>query len=489
MSEFTLVVDQSTSATKAMLFEEQTHQLVHSKSITHQQIYPKPGWVEHDPDEILRNSYQVITDICSKNKIVPTSIAITNQRETVVVWNKYTGKAVYNAIVWQCSRGAEICHQLIADGQENNVREKTGLLLNPYFSASGIQWIIENVPGVYDDAQKGNLLFGTTDAWLVWNFTQGKVHATDHTNASRTLLFNIHTLSWDSELFELFRIPINMAPEVKSSDSVYGTAHLLNQEIPIAGIMGDSHGALAGQMCFEAGKGKATYGTGSSVMVQIGEKALSAPQGLVTSIAYTAFGKVYYAFEGNIHYTGATIQWLIDDLQLIQSANETEKLALSVKSTEGVYMVPAFTGLGAPWWDQDARALICGMNRGTQKAHLVRAVLESIAYQVKDLMNLVLEAGISLKELRVDGGPVRNQFLMQFQADQLQAKINKSPVNEASALGVYFMNGIARKRFLSQTDIEKTRTTDEYIHPKMSVENTNELYEGWKKAIQRTLLK
>lgn len=487
--KFTLVIDQSTSATKAMLFDVQSNQLHSSKSIAHQQIFPKAGWVEHDPEEILSNTYNVIAELCAENNLIPESIAITNQRETVVVWNKNTGKAIYNAVVWQCSRGSEICERLNAEGNEEMVREKTGLLINPYFSASGIQWILDNVAGAREEAEKGNLLFGTTDSWLIWNLTKGNVHATDHTNASRTLLFNIITLEWDQELFDLFHIPMSMAPEVKSSDSEYGIATILDKFIPIAGVMGDSHGALAGQMCFEAGLGKATYGTGSSVMIHIGDKALAAPKGLVTSVAFSALGKVFFAYEGNIHYTGATIQWLIEDLELIQSAQETEKLALSVESTQGVYIVPAFTGLGAPWWDQDARALICGMNRGTKKAHLVRAVLESIGYQVKDLLNLVSEAGVPLKELRVDGGPTRNDFLMQFQSDQLQAPINRSPVSEASALGAYFMNGLARKRFSSLEDIKKTRTKDNYIHPQMSKEESIQFYEGWKLAIKRTLLK
>jgi glycerol kinase len=369
--------------------------------------------------------------------------------------------------------------------------EKAGLIINPYFSASGARWILENVKGAAQSAKKGDLLFGTMDSWLIWNFTSGKVHATDYTNASRTLLFNIHSLSWDTELLELFDIPKIMMPEVLFCDEQFGTTTLngLISEVPIAGVLGDSHGALAGQMCFSPGMGKATYGTGSSIMVNIGEKPLSAPQGLVTSIGFAARKKIFYVFEGNIHYTGATIKWLQDELQLIYSSEETELLANSIKDTDGVYLVPAFTGLGAPWWDSNAKALICGMNRGTTKAHIVRAALESIAYQVKDLITLIDGSGVKLNELRVDGGPTKNNFLMQFQTNMLQVKINRSGIEEASVLGAVIMNGLALNRWKNFSEAAALRTNSDLILPNMTETKADELYNGWKKAVKLALSK
>jgi glycerol kinase len=491
--KYTIAIDQSTSATKAMLFDENAT-LIARASIDHKQYYPQPGWVEHDPVEIIENTYKAVEQLISKadvdqNKII--SVAITNQRETVVVWDKRTGNPIYNAVVWQCNRGTQICDDLLSQGHEPMVTEKTGLIINPYFSASGVKWILDNVSGARNASEEGHLLMGTIDSWLIWNFTKGKVHATDYTNASRTLLFNINTLTWDNELLKLFTIPSNMLPNALPCDGYYGTTTLNNilPQVPIAGVLGDSHGALVGQMCFSDGMGKATYGTGSSIMVNIGNKALTAPRGLVTSIGFAVKDKVYYAFEGNIHCTGATIKWLQDDLKLIQSAAETEELATSVKSTDGVYFVPAFAGLGAPWWDNDAKALICGMNRGTKKAHIVRAALESIAYQVKDLMSLIHESGVKLLELRVDGGPVKNNFLMQFQADMLQAKINRSPIEEASALGAVLMNGFAMNRLSDLESAAALRTQNDYIEPQMDISKVNELHEQWKKAVLRTILK
>jgi glycerol kinase len=490
--KYTLAIDQSTSATKAILFDINAA-IKARTAVEHKQFYPKPGWVEHDPLEILNNTYKAVDLLIKGSKVSSsdiTSVALTNQRETVVVWDKRTGKPVYNAVVWQCNRGAEICDELITQGREDEVREKTGLIINPYFSASGIKWILDNVKGAADDARKGFLLFGTIDSWLIWNLTAEGKHLTDYTNASRTLLFNIKTLNWDNALLDMFGIPLSMAPQVLPCDSVFGktTMNGLLPEIPIAGVLGDSHGALAGQMCFSPGMGKATYGTGSSIMVNIGEIALSPPAGLVTSVAYAAEGKVFYAYEGNIHCTGATIKWLQDELQLISSPSESEILASSVESTDGVYFVPAFTGLGAPWWDKDAKALICGMNRGTAKAQIVRAALESIAYQIKDLLSLILESGVKLRELRVDGGPVKNNFLMQFQADILQARINRSPIEEASALGAVLMGGIALKRWSGLDETNAIRNADDLINPLMPFEKADLLYEGWKKSVHRAMI-
>lgn len=489
--KYTLTIDQSTSATKAMLFDSNAN-MVSRVSLEHKQYYPQPGLVEHDPVEILNNTYAAIEYLlkeADKDKSEIESISITNQRETVVVWDKVSGKPVYNAVVWQCNRGAAYCDKLIAEGKENLVKEKTGLIINPYFSASGVKWILDHIENSTID--KNNVLIGTIDSWLIWNFTNGKVHATDYTNASRTLLFNIHSLDWDEDLLELFSVNRSMLPQIYPCDSVFGTTTLngLSHEIPIAGVMGDSHGALAGQMCFDKGMGKATYGTGSSIMINIGEEALLPPCGLVTSVAFTALGKTYYAFEGNVHYTGATIKWMEDELELIRSASESEILATSVEDNGGVYFVPAFTGLGAPWWDNDARALICGISRGTRKAHIARAALESIGYQVKDLVDLIIKAGISLKELRVDGGPVKNKFLMQFQSDMLQSPINKSPIEEGSALGSVIMGGFALKKWTSIEEVIKLRKNEDYIYPSMKEKDVKSLHNGWIKAVHRTTMK
>ena len=491
--KFTIAIDQSTSATKTMLFDEKGQLIAHT-SEDHKQYYPQPGWVEHDAEEILANTYKAVQNLVAENvKASDTivSVAITNQRETVVVWDKRTGKPIYNAVVWQCNRGTAICEDLIAQGHEPTVTVKTGLIINPYFSASAVKWILDNVKNARENAENGHLLLGTMDSWLIWNLTSGKIHATDYTNASRTLLFNIHTLDWDQELLDLFTIPASMLPQALPSDGIYGSTTLngLIPETQIAGVLGDSHGALAGQMCFSPGMGKATYGTGSSIMINIGEKPLHAPKGLVTSVAFAACGKTYFAFEGNIHCTGATIKWLQDDLKLIQSAVETEELATSVNSTDGVYFVPAFAGLGAPWWDNDAKAMICGMNRGTNKAHIVRAALESIAYQVKDLMDLIESSGVELCELRVDGGPVKNNFLMQFQSNMLQASINRSPIQEASAFGAYLMSGFAIKRWSALSEAEQLRNCNDYISPIMEKEKVDQLHAEWQKAVKRTLMK
>lgn len=492
MKNYIISVDQSTSATKAVLFNDQC-ELVYRSTIAHEQYYPAPGWVEHDPEEIYANTLQAVREVFHSGNIEPDavcSIAITNQRETAVVWNKETGKPVYNAVVWQCQRGADICADLVSRGYSELIKSKSGLVIDPYFSASGVKWILDNVEGVRGLAEAGKLLAGTIDSWLLWKFTDGKVHATDYTNASRTLLFNIHTLDWDDELLALFTIPRSMMPVAMPCDSVFGESTIQDifpEPVVIAGMLGDSHGALAGQMCFEPGMGKSTYGTGSSVMVNIGEKAVEASDGLVTSVGFAAGGKVYYAFEGNIHCTGATIKWLQEQLQLISSPLEVEALATSVSGNGGVYFVPAFAGLGAPWWDSQAKALIHGMTLGTGKAHVVRAALEAIAYQVKDLVDLMTrQAGIVLKELRVDGGPTKNHFLMQFQSDMLNATINRSGIEEASALGSVVMNGLARGIWKSMEEVATLRKTEQIISPQMDDETRKALYSGWVSAIERT---
>lgn len=486
---YIISVDQSTSATKAVLFNEHC-QLVNRVNLAHKQYYPQPGWVEHDAEEIYQNTVDVIRKVVelNKNENVSYSLAITNQRETVVVWNKFTGKPVYHAIVWQCQRGAAICNRLKEEGYTPLFQEKTGLLIDPYFAASGAKWILDNVEGARESAEKGELLMGTIDSWLIWKLTEGKVHATDYTNASRTLLFNIHTLDWDDELLELFTIPRNMMARPLPCDAVYGETTvegIFESPVTIAGVLGDSHGALTGQMCFESGMGKATYGTGSSVMVNIGETAVKAPEGLVTSVGFAAGGKVFYAFEGNIHCTGATIKWMTDKLKLIESPAVIEQIALSVPDNGGVYLVPAFAGLGSPWWNPQAKAMICGMTLATETGHVCRAALEAIAYQVKDLIDLMTgQANIVLKELRVDGGPTRNNYLMQFQADMLNACINRSDIEEASAMGAVIMNGLARKIWKDMDEVAKLRTSDNRIMPGMAPADREKLYAGWMDAIR-----
>ncbi len=489
MKNYIISIDQSTAGTKVILFNDKC-ELLYRSTINHEQYYPQPGWVEHDAEEIYNNTLKAVKNVLENRKIEPEatcSVAITNQRETAVVWNRETGKPIYHAIVWQCQRGTDICNKLIAAGYTETIKNKSGLIIDPYFSASGIQWILDNVENARAQAEEGKLLAGTIDSWLLWKLTGGKVHATDYTNASRTLLFNIHTLDWDDELLSLFTIPRAMMAEAKPCDSLFGESTfegLFSHPVTIAGILGDSHGALAGQMCFEPGMGKCTYGTGSSVMVNIGQQPVEAAGGLVTSVGFAACGKVYYAFEGNIHCTGATIKWLEEKLKLIGNPSEVETIATSVANNGGVYFIPAFAGLGAPWWNHQAKAMIYGMDLSTGKAHVVRAALEAIAYQIKDLVSLMTtQAGIALKELRVDGGPTKNAFLMQFQSDILDAVINRSNIEEASALGAVVMNGLARGIWKSMEEVTLLRQTLQVFSPCMDNDAREQLYSGWLNAL------
>lgn len=492
MAAYIIAIDQSTSATKAMLFNERC-EMVRRINVAHQQYYPHTGWVEHDAQEIYDNMLTAVARLLEGEDTVNNeySLSITNQRETVVVWDKTTGKPVYNAIVWQCVRGEELCNRLKSEGYGKMVKDKTGLLIDPYFSASGVKWILDNVDGARDAATHGNLLMGTIDSWLIWKLTNGRCHTTDYTNASRTLLFNIHTLDWDDELLELFSIPRSMMPQPMPSDATYGETtigNLMPRPVTIAGVLGDSHGALVGQMCFEPGMGKATYGTGSSVMVNIGETAAPAPQGLVTSVGFAALGKVFYSFEGNIHCTGATINWLANKLKMIESPAEIEEAALSVADNGGVYLVPAFAGLGAPWWNSDVRAAISGMTLGTERSHILRAALESIAYQINDLVgSMAGQAGITLKELRVDGGPTKNNFLMQYQTDCLRVPVDCSNIEEASALGSVIMNRIALKQMTKFEDIQKMRSSRKRYMPQDNASTMERNIQGWRKAVSQLL--
>jgi len=492
--QYILAIDQSTFATKAIVFNKKG-KVGYRTTVGHEQYYPQPGFVEHDPVEIFENTMMAMHHVLEEKKISIDDIAaisLTNQRETVMVWDKNTGKPVYNAMVWQCQRGAPYCHELKSKGYDELIKSKTGLLIDPYFSASSLHWLMQNVEGVKERAVAGDLLLGTMDTWLLWKLTGGKVHATDYSNACRTMLFNIHTLQWDSELIDLFDLERNMFPEVRYSDEIFGYSDpdvTFGKALPIAGLLGDSHGALFGQNCFSPGMAKATYGTGSSIMLNIGNESLDAPEGLVTSIGYGMNNQIHYVFEGNIHCTGDTINWLKNEVQLISDPSETEGLAKSVNDNNGVYLVPAFVGLGAPYWDNEARACLSGMPRNTNKAHIVRAALESIAYQVNDLIRLMEErGGIQLQELRVDGGPTHNNFLMQFQSDMLNHEVVRSDIEEVSALGATYMAGLATGFWKDLQEIGSLRDVDQVFRPAMMEKETEKLYAGWQKAVERARL-
>ena len=485
-----IAIDQSTSSTKALLFDEQCR-IVARTNVDHKQYYPQTGWVEHDAEEIYQNMVKAISQLPLQEEAV-YSIALTNQRETAVVWNKLTGKPIANAVVWQDTRGAELCRQLRAEGRADKVMAKSGLLIDPNFSASGVKWLLDHIEGARQQAQRGELLMGTIDTWLVWRLTGGQVHATDYTNASRTMLFNIHTMQWDDELLALFDIPRSMMPEVMPCDAIYGETMvegIFAAPIQIAGVLGDSHGALVGQMCFTKGSGKVTYGTGSSVMVNIGEEPKSAPAGLVTSVGYSAFGKTYYGFEGNIYSTGATLKWIADQLQLVGHPSEMEALATSVEDNGGVYIVPAFSGLGAPWWQSDVKGAVFGLTFATTKAHFLRAALESIAYQIKDLVDVMARAtGGRLQEICADGGPTKNQFLMQFQANMLETPVVCTEVDDASALGAVIMNGFARGLWKSFDEVIPLRKVTKIYQPEDDSQRYG-LYQQWRNAVNQLIKK
>ena len=490
MAQRIIAIDQSTSSTKALLFDEQCR-IVARTNVDHKQYYPQTGWVEHDAEEIYQNMVKAISQLPFQEEAV-YSIALTNQRETAVVWNKLTGKPIANAVVWQDTRGAELCRQLRAEGRADMVMAKSGLLIDPNFSASGVKWLLDHIEGARQQAQRGELLMGTIETWLVWRLTGGQVHATDYTNASRTMLFNIHTMQWDDDLLALFDIPRSMMPEVMPCDAIYGETTvegIFAAPIQIAGVLGDSHGALVGQMCFTKGSGKVTYGTGSSVMVNIGEEPKSAPAGLVTSVGYSAFGKTYYGFEGNIYSTGATLKWIADQLQLVGHPSEMEVLATSVPDNGGVYIVPAFSGLGAPWWQSDVKGAVFGLTFATTKAHFLRAALESIAYQIKDLVDVMARAtGGRLQEICADGGPTKNQFLMQFQANMLETPVVCTEVDDASALGAVIMNGFARGLWKSFDEVIPLRKVTKVYQPENDAQRFT-LYQQWRNAVNQLIKK
>ncbi|MBC7319814.1 glycerol kinase GlpK [bacterium] len=493
-NKFILTIDQSTSATKAIIFDD-TGKLIHRYNVPHKQYYPKPGWVEHNPEEIFNNTLKAIKEVIKESGIDLQNtivLSITNQRETVVVWSKKTGKPIYNAIVWQCKRSTDICEKLEKEGLGKTIKGKSGLTLSPYFSASKIKWILENIESAREKARNGELLCGTIDSWLVWKLTNGKNHFIDYTNASRTQLLNLNDLKWDKGLLEIFDIPESMLPELKASDEIFGYFNMEDSynKLPITGVIGDSHAALFGQTCFERGMAKATYGTGSSVMMNIGENPLIPSSGIVASLGWVLKKDISYVLEGNINYTGATIKWLVENLELISNPKESGVIASSVGDNGGVYFVPAFVGLGAPYWDSEARAIITGMSSTTKKAHIVRAAEESIAYQIKDIIDLMIEESkIPLKELRVDGGPTRDNFLMQFQADILNVPVVRVKIEELSALGSAFIAGIALGLWENLNDLVSLRDIDTVFNPKMSKEEIDRLYKGWKQAVKRSLSK
>ena len=491
MAKYLMAFDQGTTSSRCILFDKSGNiQSVAQKEFT--QIFPKAGWVEHDPIEIWSSQISVAAEAKAKLGVDASNIAaigITNQRETTIVWDKNTGKPVYNAIVWQCRRTAEYCDTLKASGFDTKIKAKTGLIVDAYFSGTKVRWILENVPGARESAEKGDLLFGTVDSWLIWNLTKGKIHVTDYTNASRTMLFNIHTLDWDEEILKEMNIPRCMLPDAKPSSYVYGTtnASMLGGEIKIAGIAGDQQAALFGQCCYEEGLVKNTYGTGCFILMNTGEKAVESKNGLLTTIAWGEGGKVEYALEGSVFIAGAAIQWLRDGLRLIDNAAFTETYAKKVDDANGVYVVPAFVGLGAPYWDQYARGIIVGLTRGVEKEHFIRATLESLAYQSYDVIKAMeADAGVSLKAIRVDGGAAANNFLMQFQSDILGVDVIRPTVIETTALGAVYLAGLAVGYYTDKEDIKRNVSADKTFKNTMSDNTREELVAGWKEAVKRS---
>ena len=492
MEKYILALDQGTSSSRAIVFDKSgSTKAVAQKEFT--QIFPKPGWVEHNPMEIWSSQASVIAEAITSidiNGLDIAAIGITNQRETTIVWDAETGDPVYNAIVWQDRRTSEYCDILKKDGLTDMIRSKTGLIIDAYFSATKIRWILENVPGAREKAEQGKLRFGTVDTWLIWMLTRGEVHVTDVSNASRTMVYNIHDLCWDKELLELFGIPQSMMPEVKSSSEVYGYTKttLFAHEVPFAGIAGDQQAALFGQMCTEPGAVKNTYGTGCFLLMNSGDKPITSSNNLLTTIAWKIGDKVNYALEGSIFVAGSVVQWLRDGLGIIRSSSEVEELAASVPDNGGVYFVPALTGLGAPYWDQYAQGCIHGISRGTKAAHIARAALEGIAFQTMDIVNAMQkDAGVELAELKVDGGASRNNLLMQFQADILGTSVIRPKVTETTALGAAYLAGLAVGYWESIDHIKSQWAVDTAFTPEAPEETVNALKEGWADAITRTL--
>jgi glycerol kinase len=491
MSQYILALDQGTTSSRAILFDQQGS-IVGVRQQEFTQIYPKPGWVEHDPIEIWQTQLAVAKDLLSQMKVKAEQIAgigITNQRETTVVWDKNTGEPVYNAIVWQDRRTAAICDQLKADGHEAYVKANTGLVVDAYFSGTKVKWILDEVPGARVRAEAGDLLFGTIDAWLVWKLSGGQAHVTDYSNASRTMLFNIQSLAWDEKMLQVLNVPKSVLPQVKASSEVYAhtSADLFGGAIPIAGMAGDQQAALFGQGCFSPGAAKNTYGTGCFMLMNTGEERITSNAGLLTTIAWGLNGKVHYALEGSVFIAGAAIQWLRDGLKIIDESPDSEFFAMKVPSAEGVYVVPAFAGLGAPYWDMYARGAIFGLTRGTKKSHLIRATLEALAYQTKDVLGAMeKDAGTPLTVLRVDGGACANNLLMQFQSDMLGVPVERPKIIETTALGAAYLAGLATG-FWTLQDLQNKWQLDRAFQPQMEEKQRHKLYRGWQKAVERSM--
>ncbi|RUR53064.1 glycerol kinase GlpK [Vreelandella populi] len=490
---YILAIDQGTTSSRAMLFDHEGR-IASVAQHEFEQIFTRPGWVEHCPREIMTSVLTTLTEVINNSGVDVSEIAsigITNQRETTVVWDKHTGQAVHNAIVWQSRHSAEICDELREAGHADMIRDKTGLVIDAYFSATKLKWIFENVAGVKEKAEKGDLLFGTIDSWLVWNLTGGAVHATDVSNASRTMLFNIRDRQWDPELLALFGVPESMLPEIKSSSEIYGNVlpkFLMGQEVPIAGIAGDQNAALFGQACFKPGMAKNTYGTGCFTLMNTGTHATPSKNGLLTTVAWEVDGTLEYALEGSVFVAGSVIQWLRDGLRMLGKASDSEAYATRAKDNDGVYMVPAFTGLGAPYWNSNVRGAMFGLSRGTQKEHFVRAAVESLAYQSADVLKAMqADADIALTELRTDGGAISNNFLAQFQADILGVDVLRCEVNETTALGAAYLAGLAVGFWKSRDEIVEQWALERRFTPQMKEEKRDELYAGWKKAVNATM--
>lgn len=490
MKKYVVALDQGTTSSRAIIFNKD-QEIVEVRQQEFEQIFPKPGYVEHDPNRIFGSQMAVLHEAIAASGVNPEEIAgigITNQRETTIVWDKNTGEPVYNAIVWQCRRTSELCEKYKAQGISGRIREKTGLLIDAYFSATKIKWILDNVEGARERAERGDLLFGTVDTWLVWKMTKGKIHVTDQTNASRTMLYNIKELKWDKELLDIFDIPAAMLPEVRSSSEIYGTYNIQGVEVPISGIAGDQQAALFGQTCFEKGQAKNTYGTGCFLLMNMGEKCNISDGGLLTTIGIGLKDRINYAMEGSVFVGGAVIQWLRDELKVIRSSKESETVAGSVEDNGGVYFVPAFTGLGAPYWDMYARGAIMGITRGTTIAHIVRAAVESMGFQSMELLEAIeKESGIRVGSLKVDGGASENDFLMQFQADVAGIDIVRPVIRETTALGAAYLAGLSTGVWNSIDNISSSQKIDKVFVPEVSEEKKTEMVSKWKKAISRTL--
>ena len=487
--QYIMAIDQGTTSSRAIIFDHDGNKVAISQQ-EFPQYFPQPGWVEHDPLEIWDSVQSVISNVMIKSQIKPYKIAaigITNQRETTVIWDRHTGKPIYNAIVWQSKQTSDIAEQLIKDGYKDMIHQKTGLVIDSYFAATKIKWILDHVPGAREKAAKGDLMFGTIDTWLLWNLSGRRVHATDVTNASRTMLFNIHTLDWDQDILDLLDIPQSLLPVVKPSSAIYGYTgdyHFYGVQIPIAGIAGDQQAALFGQAAYDKGSIKNTYGTGAFIVMNTGLEPTLSDNGLLTTIAYGLDGQTHYALEGSIFVAGSAVQWLRDGLKMFNKASESEQMAVDAKTTGGVYVVPAFTGLGAPYWDQEVRGAMFGLTRGTERGHIIRATLEAIAYQTKDVVDtMVKDTQLPLTALTVNGGASRNNFMMQFQADILQTPIKRAAMEETTALGAAFLAGLAVDFWEDQDELRKLSRIGDQFDPQMDPQEATDLYRGWQRAI------